>query len=110
MVRVIGSSMLIVPSLSRSTVFGMSVRPRAAEGRAVPLAPGDELEGARADLLPRAGDADDDALAQAVMGGGEGLAHHLAVADALPLKGDVGDAMRQVCGAGDAVGEGRPRP
>jgi hypothetical protein len=86
----------------------MSVRPRAAEGRAVPLAPGDELEGARADLLPRAGDADDDALAQAVMGGGEGLAHHLGVADA--LEADVGDAMRQVCGAGDAVGEGRPRP
>ena len=34
---------------------------RAAEGRALPHAAGDELERARRDLLARAGDADDDA-------------------------------------------------
>jgi hypothetical protein len=52
MVWVIKSSMLILPSMYQSTIFGMSVRAaRAAEGGAAPDAAGDQLERARGDLL-----------------------------------------------------------
>src|SRR3954465_13747667 len=57
--------------------------PRAAERRALPRPPGDELERPRADLLPRARHADDHRHAPAAMAALERLAHHLHVADAL---------------------------
>src|SRR5688572_20962993 len=40
---------------------------RAAEGRALPHAPGDELEGPRVDLRSRGSDADDDGHAPALV-------------------------------------------
>src|SRR5690606_22258927 len=61
----------------------VAAAPGAAEGGALPHAPGDELEGARADLLPAARDADDHRHAPAAMAALERLAHHLDVADAL---------------------------
>src|SRR5690606_23443024 len=54
-----------------------------AEGGAHPLAAGDQLERARADLLAGAGHADDHALAPAAVRALERRAHHLDVADAL---------------------------
>ena len=67
---------------------------RAAEGRATPDPAGDQLERPRGDLLARAGDADDDALAPAAMAAFERLAHHL----------DVAGAVEGVVGAADLVG------
>mmetsp|Transcript_908 Transcript_908/g.2866 ORF Transcript_908/g.2866 Transcript_908/m.2866 type:complete len:492 (-) Transcript_908:40-1515(-) len=55
----------------------------APEGRASPHAAGDELEGARGDLLPGRRDADDAALAPALVAALEGGAHGDDVADAL---------------------------
>src|SRR5882672_4914804 len=55
----------------------------AAEGGAFPHAPGDELEGARLDLLPGARDADDHRHAPAAVAALQRLAHHVDVADAL---------------------------
>src|SRR5574338_577828 len=49
----------------------------AAERGAAPVAPGDELEGPRCNLLPRLGDADDDAGAPAAMATLERGPHHL---------------------------------
>src|SRR5690606_30698799 len=66
---------------------------RAAEGRAAPDAPGDELEGARRDLLARARDADDDRLAPALVAALERRAHDVDVADA--LEGVVGATARE---------------
>src|SRR6185295_12625925 len=60
---------------------GAAARP--AERRAFPDSPGDELERARANLLPRSSDADDDRDAPAAMAAFERLAHHVDVADAL---------------------------
>src|SRR5690606_14805106 len=54
-----------------------------AEGGAHPLAAGDQLERARADLLAGAGHADDHALAPAAVRALQRRAHHLDVADAL---------------------------
>src|SRR5687767_1897420 len=56
---------------------------RAAERGALPDAAGDELERAGADLLPRAGHADDHRHAPAAMAALERLAHEIDVADAL---------------------------
>ena len=68
MVWVIRSSMLILPSMYQSTIFGTSVRPRAPPN-AEPFhcRPGHQLERPRADLGTRLGDADDDALAPALV-------------------------------------------
>ncbi len=66
----------------------------AAEGRALPDPPRDELERPRRDLLAGAGDADDDRLAPAAMAAFERLAHQLRVADA--LEGVVGAAVGQL--------------
>ena len=54
----------------QSTILGTSVRPRAPP-KAVPRhdPPGDELEGPRVNFLARAGDADDDRLAPALVAG-----------------------------------------
>src|SRR5690606_18177786 len=54
-----------------------------AEGGAHPLAAGDQLERTGADLLARAGHADDHALAPAAVRALERGAHHFDVADAL---------------------------
>ena len=56
---------------------------RAAERRAFPHAPGDQLERPRLDLLPRAGDADDHGDAPAAVAAFQRLAHQIDVADAL---------------------------
>src|SRR5690606_6783586 len=53
----------------------------AAEGAAAPDAARDELERPRADLLPRAGDADDRRLAPALVAALERRAHEVDVAD-----------------------------
>src|SRR6185312_782634 len=55
---------------------------RAAECRSFPYASGHELERARADLLSRAGDADDRRDAPAAVAAFERLAHDVDVADA----------------------------
>src|SRR6185312_10932320 len=55
----------------------------AAERRAAPDPPGDQLERPRADLLPRAGHADDDRLAPALVAALQRRTHHVDVADAL---------------------------
>src|SRR5690349_4213390 len=69
------SSMLILPSMYQSTIFGTSVRPRAPPN-AVPFQ-------TCLDFLPGAGDADDRRDAPAAMAALERLAHHVDVADAL---------------------------
>src|ERR1700761_489970 len=51
----------------------------AAEGRALPDPPGDQLERTGGDLLARLGHADDDALAPAAVAGLERLAHDAGV-------------------------------
>src|SRR5262249_42586979 len=56
---------------------------RAAEGRALPDAPGDQLEWSSCDLRPGRRDADDDGLAPAAMAGFERLTHHRDVAGAV---------------------------
>src|SRR6185369_2174282 len=56
---------------------------RTAECRALPHAPGHELERTRLDLLPGAGDADDHRHAPAAMAALERLAHQVHAADAL---------------------------
>ena len=93
-VCVIRSSMLILPSMYQSTIFGTSVRPRAPPN-AVPFQtrPGDQLERTRLDLLARARDADDHRHAPAAMAALERLAHQLDVADA--LEAVVGAAVGQ---------------
>src|SRR5262249_56242178 len=63
---------------------------RAAEGGALPDAPGDQLEGARCDLRAGRRDSDDDGLAPAAMAGVERLAHDRDVATA--VEGIVGAA------------------
>src|SRR5438067_7539845 len=68
--------------------------PGAAEGGALPHAPGYELKRSRADLLPRRGDADDDADAPAAMAAFQGLAHRLHIADA--FEAVVGAALCQI--------------
>src|SRR4029077_10149497 len=72
------------------------IRPPACapKRRALPNPSGDQLEGARLDLLARAGDADNDRHAPAAMAALERLAHQI----------DVADALEAVIGA--AVGEG----
>src|SRR5690606_35181649 len=70
----------------------------AAEGGAFPDASGDELERAGGDFLTRFGDADDDALAPAAVGGFQRLAHYLDVAGAIEsvvcaAAGDVDDGL-----------------
>ena len=103
MVWVIRSSMLILPSMYQSTIFGTSVRPaRAAEGGALPDAAGDELERAGGDLLAGLGDADDDALAPAAMAAFERLAHHVGVAGGVEREiraaaGEVDDRLHRPC-------------
>src|SRR5579872_2655501 len=67
---------------------------RAAESRALPDPPGDELERPRRDLLPGAGDADNDRLAPAAMAGFQRLAHDLHAAG----------AVESIIGAADLVG------
>src|SRR5262245_3937117 len=67
---------------------------RAAERRALPDAPSDELEGARRDLGAGRGDADDDGLAPAAMARLQCLAHD----------GDVPGAIEGIVGAADLVG------
>ena len=81
---VIRSSMLILPSMYQSTIFGTSVRPRAPPN-AVPFhtRPVTSWNGRVLDLLPGAGDADDHRHAPAAMAALERLAHHVDVADAL---------------------------
>src|SRR5690606_35992391 len=60
----------------------------AAEGRPPPHATGDELEGTGADLLPRPGDADDHALAPALVTALKRGAHDVHIADALEAEVD----------------------
>src|SRR5690606_1078507 len=75
--------------------------PGAAEGAAPPHPAGDQLERAGGNLLAGAGDADDAALAPALVAAFQGLAHHLDVADALeavvhPAPGHLHDMIHQV--------------
>src|ERR1043165_9082860 len=59
-VWVMRSSMLILRSMYPvDDLRDVAAASRTAEGGAFPVAPGDELEGAGADLLAGAGDADD---------------------------------------------------
>src|SRR5262245_28870632 len=75
---------------------------RAAECSPAPDAPSNQLERPRPDLLTRAGDADDDALAPTLVAALERLAHHLHVADAFereihPAAGEVDDRFDDIC-------------
>src|SRR5262249_12543792 len=81
------------PPLYHPTFFGPSVR-RAAEGRALPDAAGDQLKWAGCDLRAGRRDADDDGLAPAAMAGFERLAHHR----------DVAGAVEGIVGATDLIG------
>src|SRR5262249_60457451 len=75
--------------------FGyISATARAAEGRAAPHASGDELKRARSNLLTRAGNADDDALAPTAMTALQRLAHGCNVTDA--FEREIGPSTRQV--------------
>src|SRR5216683_1794497 len=74
---------------------------RAAEGRALPDAAGDELEGPRRDLLAGAGDADDDRDAPALVAALQRLAHQRGVADA--FEAVIGAALGQVDEIGHEV-------
>src|SRR5262252_8659983 len=67
---------------------------RAAEGRALPDTPGDQLERTRRDLRAGRRDTDDDGLAPAAMAGFERLTHD----------GDVAGAVEGIVGAADLVG------
>ena len=62
-VWVIIGSISILPSMYQSTIFGTSVRPRAAKGGAAPASPGHKLERTGGDFLAGPGDADDDGFA-----------------------------------------------
>src|SRR5690606_11841261 len=79
----------------------VATAPGAAEGGAAPDPAGDELERPGVDLLPGAGDADDDALAPAAVAALQRLTHDLDIADA--LEGVVGAAVRQVDQIGNQV-------
>src|SRR5690606_20102628 len=73
----------------------------AAEGGALPDPAGDELERTGSDLLPCAGDADDDRLAPAAMAAFERLAHDVDIADA--LEAVVGASLGQLDQVRDQV-------
>ena len=101
-VWVIIGSISILPSMYQSTMRGTSVRPLgAAEGGAAPDPAGHELEGAGGDLLAGAGDADDRALAPALVAAFERLAHGRDIADALEAM--VGAAAGEVHQVGHEV-------
>src|SRR3546814_10389826 len=70
---------------------GAALRP--AESRAAPVAPGDKLERAGADLLARLGHADDDDGAPTAMAGFQSGAHHFGVAGA--VEGEIRAAVGQ---------------
>src|SRR6185312_4057423 len=74
---------------------------RAAERRALPYPPGDELERARLDLLTAARHADDHADAPTAMAALQRLAHHLDIADA--FEGIVGAAAGELDEMSDEV-------
>ena len=99
---VIRSSMLILPSMYQSTIFGTSVRPRAPP-KAVPFQtrPVTSWNGRVRDLLAGAGDADDDADPPAAVAAFERLAHDVDVADA--LEAVIGAALGQVDEIGHEV-------
>jgi hypothetical protein len=80
MVWVMRSSMLILPSMYQSTIFGTSVRPRAPP-KAEPFQtrPVTSWNGRVAISLAGFGDADDDALAPAAVAAFERLAHHVGL-------------------------------
>ena len=103
-VCVIRSSMLILPSMYQSTIFGTSVRPRAPP-KAEPFhcAAGDELERPRRDLRrrPRATPMMID-CAPALVAALERLAHRRRVADA--LEAVVGAAVGELHDRVDDVG------
>ena len=81
---VISGSMLILPSMYQSTIWGTcGAAAHPAEGRALPDPARHQLEGPGFDLLTRAGDADDDAFAPAAMAAFQRLAHQIHIADAL---------------------------
>src|SRR4029453_9752372 len=94
MVCVIIGSISIFPSMYQSTIFGTSVRPRAAECRALHNAAGAQLEWGGRDSRARRGDADDDGLAPPTMARLQRLAHHR----------DIAGAVEGVIGAADLVG------
>src|SRR6266851_9162236 len=74
---------------------------RAAKGGAFPDPTGDQLKRPRADLLPRGGDADDDADAPAAMRAFERLAHRRDIADA--FEAVIGPALGQIDEIGHEV-------
>src|SRR5438552_7444254 len=76
----------------------------ADERGAFPYTAGDELEGARLDLLARARDADDHRHAPALVAAFERLAHHVDVADA--FEAVVRAALGEVHEVRDQVGAG----
>src|SRR5919198_5612178 len=68
--------------------------PRAAEGGALPDAPGDQLKRPRRNLLPCAGNADDNADTPAAVTAFERLPHDIDIANA--LEAVIGAALRQI--------------
>ena len=94
--------MFILPSMYQSTMAGdIGAAAGAAKGAALPDAAGDELERPGRDLLSGAGDADDGALAPALVRAFQRLAHQRDVADA--LEGMVGATLGEVDKVGDDV-------
>ena len=95
MVWVIRSSMLILPSMYQSTIFGTSVRPRAPP-KAVPFQtrPVTSWNGRVAISCPEPATPMMIALAPAAMAAFQRLAHRLHVADA--LEREVGAAAGEV--------------
>src|ERR1039458_6996146 len=67
------------PRWQHSSAWRMTLR---TEGRAAPVAPGDELKRASGNLLPGSGDSDDDRGAPAAMAAFQCLAHDFDIADA----------------------------
>src|SRR4029077_19831955 len=75
--------------------------PGAAEGGALPHPPGHQLKRPGADLLPRGGDADDDADPPAAVTAFQCLPHRLHIADA--LEAVIGAALGQIDEVGHQV-------
>ena len=72
---------------------------RATEGRAAPVAPGDQLEGPCADFLAGLGHADNDRGAPAAMTAFQRLAHHIRIA------GTIEGIVRAAIGQFDEMGD-----
>src|ERR1051325_9579189 len=82
-------------------LWDIGAPPRATESGTLPDAPGHQLKWARADLLPRYGDADNDADAPAAVAAFQCLAHRVHIADA--FEAVIGAPLCQIDKIGDEI-------